>query len=328
MAKTLHDAKQTLATAPTAADIPETAKSLPTGQPTIQKAPPPVPPPLPTGQHTVQKPPHLTPLEALIADWGKSDSPYDLNGDGTVGIQDLLQLLTDMSVKQTGPPPAEPDPGVTPPPKTPGDIVNPDPPPADPVQALFDAWGQTNSPFDFNGDGTVGIQDLLELLKRMSDDSDKPGGSKIDAADNPPSGIDDGVAGTPPAKTPLELLIEDWGQSGSPFDLDQDGNVGIRDLLILLAKMSTSSPPPGIPAAGLDEGNQHTIGRGRSVTATYHRVAAQNIARALAPQMSTMHTGELRDSIQNSNLPDAQKRFVLDQIAALHPQGHNISLVG
>ena len=48
----------------------------------------------------------------------------------------------------------------------------------------------------------------------------------------------------------------------------------------------------------------------------------------MAPQMSKMQPGELRESIQGSNLPDAQKRFVLDQIAASHPHGHNISLVG
>ena len=345
MARTLLAAKRTLAAAPPAANLPAAAQSLPTGtqtiqmpppappsppagKQTIQKAPPPAPPSLPTGKHTIQKPPHLNPLEALIADWGKSDSPYDLDGDGTVGILDMLQLLAEWTLKPNDPPPADPDPGVTPPPKTPGDVVNPDPPPSNPLQDLIDAWGQTNSPHDLNGDGTVGILDLLELLKRMSEESDKPDGIAIDAADTPPSAIDPGAAGTPPAKTPLELLIEDWGQSGSPFDLNQDGTVGIRDMLMLLAQMTNSPPPPAIPAISHEPENDREVGRGRSISATYHRVAAQNIARALAPQMSTMQPGELRESIQGSNLPDVQKRFVLDQIAALHPHGHHVSLVG
>jgi len=53
----------------------------------------------------------------------------------------MLQLLAEWTLKPNDPPPADPDPGVTPPPKTPGDVVNPDPPPSDPLQDLIDAWG-------------------------------------------------------------------------------------------------------------------------------------------------------------------------------------------
>ena len=46
------------------------------------------------GPNGVGEPPtYGNPLEALLADWGKPDSPYDFNGDGTVGIDDMLDLL-------------------------------------------------------------------------------------------------------------------------------------------------------------------------------------------------------------------------------------------
>ena len=32
----------------------------------------------------------------MLADWGKSDSRWDVNGDGTVNIRDFLQMLSKM----------------------------------------------------------------------------------------------------------------------------------------------------------------------------------------------------------------------------------------
>ena len=37
---------------------------------------------------------HLTDLVTLLADWGDAGSPADLNGDGVVGLGDLLILLS------------------------------------------------------------------------------------------------------------------------------------------------------------------------------------------------------------------------------------------
>ena len=378
MAKALLDAKQTAATAPTAAKTPSTAQSMHHGQPEVQHS---SPSPLEAliadwgqkdspydlnGDGTVgiqdmlqllaemsfkkddppvidqpkldisDKPrgvehdkPDLNPLDALIADWGKKDSPHDLNGDGTVGIQDMLLLLKRMAEDTFGGPPpvADPDTGVTPPPLTPGDVANPGGQP-DALQALLDDWGKKDSPYDLNGDGTVGIQDMLELLKRMTDSPNPPPGIDLDAADTTgPGSVNDSGADLTPAKTPLELLIEDWGKTGSRWDLNHDGNVGIRDMLLLLKRM-TDIQPSSSGAQRLDhEGRGHGHRTSR-VAANYHRVAAQNFARAMAPQFSGMQPGELRESIRGSNLPEPQKRFVLDQIAALHPHGHNISLVG
>ncbi len=306
MARTLLDVQRTATTAPPAAKIPPTGQSLPGGLPEIQK--------------TVSDP-----LKALLADWGKKDSPWDLNGDGTVGIQDMLQLLAGMSLPKD------------------------DPPEPDPLKALLADWGKKDSPYDLNGDGTVGIQDLLQLLAGMSLPKNdpppahpdplvtpppltpgdvvnpaQPAGIALDAADTTAPGA---VADASPAKTPLQLLLEDWGKTGSRWDLNQNGNVGIRDMLMLLAQM-TNTKPSSSGADRLDRDDHRHGRRTRAVAANYHRVAARNIARALAPQMSTMQPGELRESIQGSNLPDLQKRFVLDQIAAWHPHGHSISLVG
>jgi hypothetical protein len=36
-------------------------------------------------------------LNSLLADYGKSDSRWDLNGDGTVNVRDMLQLIGSMA---------------------------------------------------------------------------------------------------------------------------------------------------------------------------------------------------------------------------------------
>ncbi len=48
----------------------------------------------------------------------------------------------------------------------------------------------------------------------------------------------------------------------------------------------------------------------------------------MRPQIASMDPNQIRESVQDSNIPTEQKRFVLDQIAAWHPRGHQVSVVG
>ena len=49
----------------------------------------------------------LDPVDALLADWGKNDSPYDFDDNGTVDVNDLLILLGRLT-SAASPPPEEP----------------------------------------------------------------------------------------------------------------------------------------------------------------------------------------------------------------------------
>ena len=61
---------------------------------------------------------------------------------------------------------------------------------------------------------------------------------------------------------------------------------------------------------------------------TNANAAVQNYARSILPQIASMDPNEVRESAEDSKIPTEQKRFVLDQIAAWHPQGHQVSVVG
>jgi Ca2+-binding EF-hand superfamily protein len=216
-----------------------------------------------------------SPIEQLLADWGKSDSEWDLNGDGTVNIRDFLELLSRMGGTddtQTVPThiadKAE---------SVPESFVNSDEP-ADnrtPIEQLLADWGKAESQWDLNGDGTVNVRDFLKLLAKI-------GGGVHDAQTPPvpgpspePQAIDtDKVSETPESQSPIQQLLADWGKSDSRWDVNGDGTVNIRDFLQMLNKMARESraehePPQHAPRLG------HLV---RRAQAAYNPTTAQDLA--------------------------------------------------
>ncbi len=107
-----------------------------------------------------------SPLQNLLADWGKKGSEYDLNGNGKVDVPDLLMMLRQMGSGGSNdtPPPVE-----KPPP-----TVNPERPPVEPekpmspLEQLLADWGKKGSNSDLNGNGKVDVPDLLMMLRQMA----------------------------------------------------------------------------------------------------------------------------------------------------------------
>lgn len=81
-------------------------------------------------------------IAGLTAAWGESDSPYDLDGDGTVGSGDLMMLLANGGTMMG---------------EAPKNLT---------MKGLLADYGKANSPYDLNGDGTVDTSDLLEFMSR------------------------------------------------------------------------------------------------------------------------------------------------------------------
>ena len=115
------------------------------------------------------------PLDALLADWGQSDSPHDLDGNGIVGVSDLLMLLASLTEgpQQVPAPPhgdvrGRPSTEALPEPRL-SDTSPPERPPTNDLDALLADWGQSDSPYDFDGNGIVGVSDLLMLLASLTE---------------------------------------------------------------------------------------------------------------------------------------------------------------
>ncbi|MCH8823653.1 MAG: hypothetical protein IH984_09120 [Planctomycetes bacterium] len=182
-------------------------------------------------------------IDALLADWGKADSNYDFNADGTVNTKDLLMLL-EMLAANEGPV----DPTVI---TNPDTSVSQSDKPDNRIDALMADWGKADSKYDFNADGTVNTKDLLMLLEKLA--------AKENAADptvvtNP----DTTVSQTDKPENRIDALLADWGKADSNYDFNADGTVNTQDLLMLLEMLAANEGPVDPTVVTLDTSDSQT----------------------------------------------------------------------
>ncbi|MHC4416825.1 MAG: dockerin type I domain-containing protein [Planctomycetota bacterium] len=176
-------------------------------------------------------------LLRLLADWG-GPSPCDADGGG-VGITDFLALLGNWgSCPDCGGCVGDANGSCT------VDYAD--------FQILIDedVWGSSDPDADFNGDGVVGVQDLLLLLAHWG----PCGGLPLGPPGGPPAGggasdLDgDGVVDV----LDVRLLAGRWGPCGMPCppaclaDLDGDCMVNQLDVAALIEDW-TDGPVGGVP---------------------------------------------------------------------------------
>ena len=205
-------------------------------------------------------------LEGLLNAWGEENSQYDLTGDGRVDLDDLLTFLANDQGADVGNHPAPPtevsDIGIRSSKEPDSSTTGLESAPAGPSEALhasdeemqttithdpltldglLKAWGEENSQYDLNGDGTVDLNDLLTFLANDQG---------ADVGNHPASPPDEPI--TAERKMTLQGLLDAWGADDSFYDLNKDGTVNLDDLLSMLANMRESGETPQIPENLLD----------------------------------------------------------------------------
>ncbi len=235
---------------------------------------------LSTADQELQEPqdPWQARLDALLADWGQADSPYDFNGDGTVDPYDLAIYLSGNFPQQ----------------KAPSEQHARTARPAERVatrltSAIFAAR-------DRDRDGTIRETDFAggqRLFGRIDRDGDGVI-SRTDLHD----AITDSLRATMEREEPLKLghFTRSW--------LSSFNRHGKTD--------------------GPAKNSEHIPSMRRHV---HNRAAVEHIAHALQPQFSSNPT-DIRQVVDKSSLADDQKKMILDRIAAWSPRGLKVSLVG
>ncbi|MHC4947893.1 MAG: hypothetical protein ACYTG1_06490 [Planctomycetota bacterium] len=283
-------------------------------------------------------------IQGLLADWGRADSPYDLNTDGTVDVSDLLLWLA-----QDGPGSAAPTPPIGPEPAElagapgPADATEAGTDPATPADppltlaGLLASWGESDTPYDLNVDGTVDVSDLLQWLAQGG-----PGPAAGDAAAaSGPAPQSDDVAAHAGDDGPLTLqgLLDAWGQRDSRYDLNGDHVVNVTDLLQLLAELDQGGDD-GAHAAAATAGDEPPAldlpGLGRKL-GLFRQARLDDRARGLADLIATRlgaagHADRppagLRDFIDELGLDSPQKRVMLQRLIETYPAGSSINTIG
>ncbi|MCH8164114.1 MAG: EF-hand domain-containing protein [Planctomycetes bacterium] len=267
-----------------------------------------------------------------------------------------LRNIAQPTVTKAIPAPADSQPPVTDNVDTPNVLITADQElqqPYDPLQARVDAlladWGQADSPYDFNGDGTVDPYDLTILL-----------GGNFPPQEAPPQ--QPTVAARPAERVATRLTsaifaARDRDRDGTirekefaggqhlfrRIDRDGDGVISRTDLHDAITdslKVTLRRDEPlrlgHFTRSWLSAFNRHGKADGPAKMSEHipsmrrhehNRAVAEHIAHALQPQFSSNPT-DIRQVVDKSNLADDQKKMTLDRIAAWHPRGLKVSLVG
>lgn len=268
-------------------------------------------------------------LDQLNAHWGQSNSTYDLDGNGTVNVDDLLLMLTHWhgpdAPAPEGPrpgPSVDIAPGSTPiekptdrPPALPLDMPAPSAditttPVSEPLQSpsygqsdldnLMAAWGQSNSPYDLDGNGTVNVNDMLQMLTHWT-----PGAPAASDAAN--------TIVTPSPDKPLELLPPDQGAIGKPlFDKPLFSASGTTRPH--RQKSEPTTPGTVIPALPATTGSLAT------------RLSSSLIDRLMAAGFQDRPPTNLREIVDRLNLKPAEHKTLMGNLQNHYPQGLGVNL--
>lgn len=280
-------------------------------------------------------------VDGLRGAWGTSDERYDLDGDGTVNMADLIALLGQLGE------PASTSPELT------ATIAN-DPkanpsatelagassmempvesPTSEPMtlDGLLERWGQDDPTYDFDGDQTIGMRDLLTLLARLSEQA---GSNSADALTTEVTStgpkpedtsapvleaVNTEIASERPMSV-VDRLLEQWGsEKGGKLDLDQDGTIGMNDLVQLLSRLGERQDgAQALQATGHERSLNPADGANPK--------AAARVASALVGQLEAQGYGDhppsnIHELVDQLRFEPSDRSAVMKNLAAYYENG-------
>jgi hypothetical protein len=206
----------------------------------------------------------LLTLEGLQQAWGESDSAYDLDADGTVGIGDFLMLLAEGGVME-----------------------NPDREAAPTIDGVIATWGESNTTYDVDESGTVGIDDFLAVLAQQSATS-----SAVESEPRVASGE----------------VIHD------------------TDIALQTSKLDPTAPLEA--AATEPEDVQEITERSAHTFAEIRDLASSIFDRLRTAGFNQRPPEQLHTLLDRLNVSSSEKRTLLEQLAAKYPNGLGLNKVG
>ncbi len=316
----------------------------------------------PGGGGTPVAPTDMFNIDGLLADWGKSDSPYDLDGSGSVDAWDLALF-------QGGQRPKSDEPTYN-------------------LEGLMQQWGRTDSPYDLDGSGSVDAWDLALFLggERPQDPTATPPANDPTNTIGGSTGNDGGLGGTQesqaaqqsrPAPADGEAFLERFArvvfhrtigrsaeipldqlkvddQQAAKLDPDGDGIVKRADLKQFIKSniaRQMEANPDFRPRAALLDWVARLGGPRESEALTSHpgtpegkgvRPAdADNRREAALQRLSSFVSNKLEGAgfrdhpprnlhavIGKLNVTGADRDFLLKQLSQKYPNGLGINHVG
>jgi hypothetical protein len=168
-------------------------------------------------------------MQGLMQAWGQSGSPYDLTGDGTVNIDDLIALI--MNWQQ----PATSGAGAA------AELASTEPPDTTPTVSAAAVEAAEPRPTATAIDAAANAVSVDSV-----DSASDPAAPVLSTGSNAIDASETGATEQTGPGNPLDGLLGAWGQAGTPFDFDGNGVVDVDDLIHMI--LNWGSPPNAGPA--------------------------------------------------------------------------------
>jgi hypothetical protein len=183
-------------------------------------------------------------MQNLLNDWGKTDSAYDIDGNGMVNVDDLIAMI--FNWQQPAPAP-EADPaqtlsadGVHGGPATPTRT-------GDPMDALGIMDEDSPDPALIDGVDSTELRPVSTTTTTTMEHPEVALSSPLASADEPPATPIEG----PYDDGDLGQLMNEWGTTNSEYDLDGNGAVDVDDLINMIMNWGSPAPVANEPATRL-----------------------------------------------------------------------------
>jgi hypothetical protein len=159
-------------------------------------------------------------LKELQAAWGTNNKRCDLDGNGTVDMDDMVMFIASLNTSAS-PLEAESIANDVTEPATDLSTATPSAPleanttknPPLTIEGFHKAWGQDGSNYDINNDGTVNMDDLVQFITSQPAPATPETPVSESATDNAASPTD---SPTPaPRSTPVDQSPESWNKAKS-----------------------------------------------------------------------------------------------------------------
>ncbi len=243
-------------------------------------------------------------ISDIVANWGQPGTSFDINGDGTVNVQDLLQAIQMLSQSQGAAPAA------------------------------------TSSVATDTADATapVAAAELAETPTPAQTETVQAAEVLSPAQPTPEAVPVTGPMQGPHAVLNITQLVAQWGQSGTSMDINGDGMVNTADLLQLIAQIGGSNSPGGgeaapagaPPVADLAESRVGESVKPETLSGLtdgrMHKLSKAFIERLTAAGYADAPPTNIRDLVAKLNLMPADNQRLLAALQKQYPEGLGVNL--
>ena len=218
-------------------------------------------------------------VEGLRDAWGESDSIYDLNGDGTVNVSDLMKILA------AG-----------------GTIAHEEAPLT--VDGLLHVFGQSNAAYDLNSDGIVNVSDLLQLLAEQGGEADPAQAEALAATSG---------AAIPSSAAPVEPPLDKPASNPIPEDKPAAITESTGKDPNLAATQNPAAATSPYPFRSISE---------------LRDIAQAIFQRLLGAGYEMKPPANIHSVVDQLQLSRPQKQVIIERLAERYPRGLGVNFVG